>query len=298
MGSDKKKIVFTDIDLDGAVSYLYLSWVSGTQLPVITTRVNDFKNSFQGWLKWHDPSNYDQIYILDLDVSQDALELVDLPNVVIIDHHDTHVQNKHLYKNAKTFITEKTSCARHIYDLFKNKTTIADEQKFLVLLADDYDCYKLQLPQSHELNLLYWNYQGDKLAKFRNDFNDGFFGFTEDQQKTIKFYKRSIELVISELQLHSATIPINGKTYTCISTFASKHINDVADYILKQTGADIGFVVNLETHKVSLRRSKDTDIHLGNLAKSLLDGGGHEYAAGGLLNDKFMQFSELFSPYK
>ena len=76
----------------------------------------------------------------------------------------------------------------------------------------------------------------------------------------------------------------------------TKH--DIFDYILKQTGADIGFVVNLETHKVSLRRSKDPDIHLGNLAKSLLDGGGHEYAAGGLLNDKFMQFSKLFSPYK
>ena len=298
MGGSKKKFVFTDIDLDGAVSYLCLCWISGKQLPVISTRVSDFKKSFEGWLKWHQIDQYDQIYILDMDISQDSLELVDHPNVAIIDHHSTHVQNKHLYKNAKVVIEEKTSCARHLYDTFKTKSNLTDEQKFLILLADDYDSYKLKIPQSHELNLLFWNYQGDKIAKLRTDFDKGFHGFTSDQTKIIKFYKKSIDQVLSELQLHSAVIPIGGKQYTCISTFATKHINDVADHILKISEADIGFVINLDTSKVSFRRSKTANIHLGNLAKSLTGGGGHEYAAGGILNDKFMQFSKLFRPYK
>ena len=84
-----------------------------------------------------------------------------------------------------------------------------------------------------------------------------------------------------------------------VSVFADSCINEVADHIIKNYKSDIGFVINLESKKVSIRKSKNCDVHLGNLAKSLFDsGGGHEDAAGGILNDKFLTLSKLFQPLK
>ena len=46
----KKKFIFTDIDLDGAMSYLLFLWFNNNkQIPYITTKVNDFKSSFEAW---------------------------------------------------------------------------------------------------------------------------------------------------------------------------------------------------------------------------------------------------------
>ena len=97
MSRKKKTFIFTDVDLDGAMSYLLFLWFRKSHIPYITTRVNDFGGSFGGWLKYHDQNDYDNVYILDLDVS-DHIDLVDHKNVVIIDHHDSHVRNKHKYK--------------------------------------------------------------------------------------------------------------------------------------------------------------------------------------------------------
>jgi oligoribonuclease NrnB/cAMP/cGMP phosphodiesterase (DHH superfamily) len=224
--------------------------------------------------------------------------MVDLDNVVIIDHHTTHVNNKHKYTKAKHFIKEETSCCKHIYNLLHKQSDVqlTDQQKHLLLLVDDYDCYKLQLQGSHDLNLLFWNYQGDRVAKFITEFKDGFHGFTDDQLSIIKFYKKAIQETISNLDIFTATIPIGDNTYNIVSTFASKHINDVAHHIINDNGADVGIVVNLESKKVSFRKDKAIDIDLSKLANKLASGGGHKYAAGGLLTDTFMSFSKLFKP--
>ena len=298
MARKGKKFIFTDIDLDGAMSYLLFLWLNGAYIPYISTRVTDFHKSFTGWLKYHDIKQYDQIYILDLDISQDSLELVDHENVVIIDHHDTHVQNKHRYKNAKVFIEEKPSCSRYIYELLHTKsvTELTDRHKYLTLLVDDYDSYKLNLKESHDLNLLFWNYQGDRLAKFVKDFQPGFCGFTDQQKQVIEFYKKKIGRTISELTMHEAVVPIKNKPYKFVSTFATECINEVADHLITNYSADISLVINLNSNKVSFRKNKDVEVNLGDLAKKLADGGGHKYAAGGQLNETFMNFSKIFKP--
>ena len=192
----KGKFIYTDIDLDGAMSYLLFLWFNNNKhIPYISTQVGDFNNSFAKWSKYRDMAKYNSIYILDLDVSQDSATLVDRDNIVIIDHHTTHVENKDKYNKAKHFIKEETSCCRHIYNLLHKQSDIklTDQQKHLMLLADDYDCYNLKLKGSHELNLLFWNYQGDRIKKFVSDFSNGFSGFNADQLKAINFYKRGIK---------------------------------------------------------------------------------------------------------
>ena len=83
----KKKFIFTDIDLDGAMSYLLFLWFNNNkQIPYITTKVNDFKSSFEAWSTKRGIDNYDSVYILDIDTSQNSQQLVDKDNIVVIDH--------------------------------------------------------------------------------------------------------------------------------------------------------------------------------------------------------------------
>ena len=87
----KNKFIYTDMDLDGAMSYLLFLWFNNNKhIPYIATGVSDFNSSFTKWLSFRKSSKYSNIYILDLDISQDSIDLVDIDNVVIIDHHSTH----------------------------------------------------------------------------------------------------------------------------------------------------------------------------------------------------------------
>jgi len=297
--ASNKKFIFTDIDLDGAMSYLLFLWFNNNkQIPYITTKVNDFNSSFKAWRRKRNVNKLDAVYILDLDVSQDSLDMVDMDNVVLIDHHDTHVANRGKYKHCKHFITEKTSCAKHIYDLLAKQVDVklTDRQKYLMLLVDDYDCYNLLLPHTHSLNALFWNYQGDKLAKFVARFKDGFDGFTDQEKSIIEFYKKKIQRVISELKFFTADIPISGNTYKFVSTFASECINDVAHHMVEHKGADVSIVVNVKTNRVSYRKNKLIDVDLSKIAKKISAGGGHRYAAGGTLTPDFQNFSKMFRP--
>ena len=295
--SSKRSYIFTDIDLDGAMSYMLFRWMTNKSLPYITTRITDFRKSFTNWLKNHSLDDYEAVYILDLDVSSECMDVVDHPNVVIIDHHESHVRNKDKYKKAKTFIELKSSCSKYIYELFgstlSDKLTV--DQKRLVLLVDDYDSYTLKLDGSDELNLLFWNYQGDKLNKFIKEFDNGFVSYTKDQQKIISFYKKKRNNVINDLEVYEANIPIAGHSTRIIATFASTSINEVADHIIKKYKGDVGIVVNSQSNKISFRKSKSCKIDLSKLAKTLAKGGGHKYAAGGMLCDEFNTFSKLLT---
>ena len=52
--SSKRSFIFTDIDLDGAMSYTLFRWMTNNKsIPYITTRIVDFKKTFENWLKKH-----------------------------------------------------------------------------------------------------------------------------------------------------------------------------------------------------------------------------------------------------
>lgn len=291
-----KNIVFTDADLDGAGSYLLFKLATNKNIPYKTTTVTKFNDDYRAWMKKNDPDTYDNIYILDLDVSQSSLELVDKKNITIIDHHQTHVDNRDKYKQAKTYITIYPSCVKLIFKLFKKNLNISDDQKRLVALVDDYDSWNHKFPQSKQLNSIFWNYQGDRLEKFLKDFQYGFKGFTSEQLKIINFYENKFKKVISSLTFHEATTSIQKNDVKCISTFADTMISDVGNYMIEELGADLSFVINLNSNRVSIRKKSSCSVEAGKLAKMLIDGGGHDCAAGGVCTEKFLQFSKLFKP--
>ena len=295
----KRYHIFTDIDLDGIVSYMTCCWSLGEWCSYTACRVNDLDTKINQWLDKNNLADYEAIYILDLDVSShDALRLIDLSNVHIYDHHSTHVENLDKYEHANVNVCEFTSTCRLFYANNKQSlSNITPQQGLLILMADDYDSYKFKIPNSYQINVLLWSLTGDRFDKFIEMFKDGFSGFNTQQNNIIKMYTNKLDRVKSGLDIYNTTIPINGSNYNICSTFACECINDVADHVLSSTNCDVALVVNTKSNKVSFRRGKECLLDLGKFSKSICDeAGGHAYAAGGMICEKFLNFAKIFKP--
>jgi len=150
MSEPKKIMCFTHWDLDGVVSYLVLRWAfPKANIDYAATTVQNFRSTFITWLTNHDLEDYDKVFIMDLGIYEDK-DLIDHDNVFIIDHHPGH--DASTYKNAKTAIKSDSenigSACMLAYKIFKGlyNTKLSKPQLHLLLLATDFDSYKLELP--------------------------------------------------------------------------------------------------------------------------------------------------------
>ena len=96
----KDEIVFTDLDLDGAGSYLVHCWARQNKPNVVTLKVSNLREKFLGWLNHNKLEDYKQVYFFDLDTTE-IQDLIDKKNVCIFDHHKTHKEE--IYKNAEFY---------------------------------------------------------------------------------------------------------------------------------------------------------------------------------------------------
>jgi len=303
--SFNKIYVFTDFDIDGVTSLLTLHWALDAkpgQIAFKTTTVTNFRREFLNWLNENNPNDFDKIYILDLDVAKNS-DLVDRKNIVIIDHHLTHVKAKDVYKNAEVSVTETTSCAKKVYNHFKSLgklDKLTKEQKYFIALADDYDCYQFKLPETYELNCLYTNTQRTSTMQraeiFVNKFYDGFRAFTIQEKAIIKEYVDRKNKAINNLQIFHGEVAVGGKMRKIYGTHGNKFVNEICDYMLNTHPADIVFFVNSDNSHVSFRKNKSCEVDLSKLAAKICEGGGHEYAAGGKVTETFLNFTKLLTP--
>jgi len=289
----KGEIIFTDLDLDGCCSYLAYSWLTQTRSKAITIKVSNLREKFLAWLKRNKLSDYKTVYFFDLDTTE-IKDLIDKKNVTIFDHHKSHDEK---YKNATTIIDKEcTSCSKLIYRHYKNSANLTNEQKKLIALANDYDCYELKFPESNKLNFLLWYKNGDKLQNFINDFETGFHGFTNDQNKIISYHFYKFKKIRDSVILYKSTLKIAGKEYKFISTFGNEYVNDLCQYIIDNNDCDVCLMINLKNNRVYLRKNRTVELNLGKFAQKICDGGGHEYAAGGKLNETVLALSKKFVP--
>ena len=292
--------IFTDCDLDGAMCHTILQWCTNSDIKYKVSRVDDFKSTWEAWAPAN-LSKYETVYILDLDVSLHA-ELVDKPNVTIIDHHDSHVAHADRYKTAKTYIEKETSCAKLLYRICRsaNNVELTPNQKLLIGLVDDYDSYTLKTKSSKDLNTIFWSYQGDRVQKFISDFSSGFHGFNDRQKRLLEFKAKALKSIIKDLEIFKLDkFEFDGDTYNVISTVATSDINEVAHHIIHEYSCDISIIVNTNSKKVSFRKSAaSVNLNLAHLAKNICGGAGHINAAGGPFNERFLEFSKLFERIK
>jgi hypothetical protein len=236
-----KHCVFTHFDLDGAVTYLVLKWFyPHIEFDVITVRnVFEFREQYLAWCLNNKPTDYEQIFILDLDVSGNE-DLIDKPNFFIVDHHETHLKSN--YKVAKAYIKKYSSAAKLLYKILQTKfpsTDISKPKKILIGLADDYDSYTLKNPLSKLLNILFWNYN-NSFTTFCEQFAHGMKGFTPEQMSIIKFYSHSFKKYKENIkEIYLGTLTFKNKQYSVCSFLADKYINDLSDEFFKLENTDI-----------------------------------------------------------
>lgn len=296
----KKIACFTHHDLDGFVSLMVIKWAHPDhEIEYVTTNPIKFRTDFTTWLSKNNLDDFEIIFITDLDINQDQ-DLVDDPKFWIIDHHATHADGQ-VYEYANAIVEQYSSASKLIYKIFQEdgyKLKFTDQQKLLIILADDYDSYAKQLPASSHLNTIFWQTQ-NRFSVLMKQFENGFTGFTQNQKNMYKIYKKELQKIKEELEYFcNWKFKYKDVEYSIIAVFATKYINDVSDYILEEFEPDIVCIVNLETDHVSWRRHDDCTCNVGELAEELTKGGGHAFAAGGIITEEFLKFTKKLIPRK
>ena len=284
--------VWTDTDLHGAGGALVLKWLYNNSK---TFNINDvtestFTGRFKGALSTLD--HYDRIFIIDLDLNKEQIELVDKGNVVVIDSHKNHSSYKHLYKNAKVIIDESYfSVVNLIKDKFKSHLDLNSNQIKLIDLINGYDWYKSN-NDSLKLNAVYYNLNSPKTENFISSFYNGFSSYTIEQKNSIKLFFKKFKEQINSNGIFKGNI----KEYNVVASFGNYAVGELAHFLLSKYNADISIIVNTKAKTVSFRRSKDCDADVSLIAKKLCDGGGHPASAGGKLTNQFASLTKQFTP--
>jgi len=289
----KQTIVWTDADLDGAASFLVLSWYKpGINLiPRVCTGAK-LRECYLAWLQTNKASDYEKIYILDLDTT-DIADLVDNANVVIFDHHKTHVAQAANYKHCKAIVSDCKSTAQLIHETFKTKKDfLTTLQKMLIALTSDFDSGTNSFKQSQDLNNIFWTLQGNRVIEFSKQFQKGFCGFSPQHQAALAIHASKVKNIINDLKLYQGKI----NQHKCIATFCTTCHSEVAQHVFATTDADILMMVNVDRETVSFRCSKTCTADVSLLAQKLCEGGGHAQAAGGKLTQTFINFTQTLQP--
>lgn len=285
--------LFTDCDIDGAGCYYILRKIIGADFGHKQTTEKKFREDF---IQLADKNKYKKIYICDLSVLENNLDIIDLPNVVFINHRSTPQQSSH--KNLRFESQDSSSCTLLLYKKLKDKlkTPFTKEEKTLIALIDDYDSYQLKFSDSKKIHYLFSTFTDDKLLNFYNAFKTGFAGFTAVQENSINNIIAKIDATFSSLKVFKGNLKIGSNNITVCSTFNNIFPSEICDSIIKKFNCDIVINVNLNTSSVSIRKKKDCSVNLGLFAKKIFDGGGDEYVAGGKITKAFLELSKQLFP--
>ena len=76
--------VFTDCDLDGIGSYLVSKWLISDDMPYTVTTCKNFRQDYLRWANHNKLSDYDKVFIFDINVSE-HVDLLDRSNILVIE---------------------------------------------------------------------------------------------------------------------------------------------------------------------------------------------------------------------
>jgi len=288
---------YTHNDLDGAVSLLTLLWAlpedTITYDSVNNLQIDHIKKSLE---KVNKPC---QTFVLDLSLREEFLPELDKSYITFIDHHDTSIDFIPRFLKAKIIQKNISSNALLMAQIFKGDKfpTRTNDQKMLIALADDYDCYRLEIPESYDLNILFWSEYRNNFTKFIKDYFNGFRGFSNGQKRAINFIKKEGEEIANKLPLFEGYINFGTKKKKTLAIMAENFSSVSNDILMQRHRPDVFFFINSKTEKVSIRQyTKEDPINVGVFAEKICEGGGHLHAGGGIITPLFMEVTKNLQP--
>jgi oligoribonuclease NrnB/cAMP/cGMP phosphodiesterase (DHH superfamily) len=294
--SNKLYKVFTHGDLDGAVSLLSFFWTK----PESTIEYEElFNNTVEDRLMLYKEKtlNKPTTLIMDFSIRESFLNF-DSPEFVFIDHHKNSEQFVNKFSKSKIIFKDTTSNTALMYNTFlKDNISLTKEQKYLIALANDFDCYELKLKDSYDLNVLFWSEYRGKFSKFIDDYYFGFKPFTENQRKIIENEKYLGCKLAETYQKFSGELKIKNQPYKTLAVIGEKYNLLANDCLINKYNPDIFFFINIKTEKVNMRKNPAIKtFEIGKFAEKICDGGGNSNSAGGHLTPVFMEMMKNLKP--
>lgn len=277
-----KVFTWVNSDMDGAASVILLGNIF-SKMDYKQTFFGDFKEKYLEWEK-HFYDEYDKIFIVGMVLDQQLVNKLDDPKLVFISD-----RNDKLNVYDSTLISENcSSCVRLIYKRFKDKIIFSDNLKKLVLFVDDYNDYKLKYKESEYLNGIYRKYTYGRFQSFVKRFWNGYDGLTDKEMETAESFFEEIQKEVANLELYEGTF----KSWTVLSTLSKGSVNEIAKNLIDNYDHNVIIVMNPDTKFVSFRKHPNSNADISFMAENLCDGGGGEWAAGGQMTKKFLEFTE------
>ena len=280
-----KVFAWVNSDLDGVGSAILLGNLF-TNFEYRHCFFGNFTEQYVTWAK-ENADEYDRIFIIGMVLDQSFLKKIDDPRVVVVSDRPDKLR-----VIDSTLIQEEfSSCTKLLYKKFKDKVNFSKELKLLFLYIDDYNSYDLKHEETKYLNGIYRKSGGNRFTKLVNRFWGGFDGFTDKEVALADTFFEEIQKELESIQLFEGLYD----KFKVISIMSKFSVNEIAGFIIDNYKPDAVIVINSDTQYVSFRRSKGSAIDIGKMADTLCEGGGGEWAAGGKITKKFLEFTQTLS---
>jgi oligoribonuclease NrnB/cAMP/cGMP phosphodiesterase (DHH superfamily) len=284
--------IFTHKDLDGAVSLLTFLWSKPNSTVFYQEITNLEINIIKDYVK--KTCNPPNILVFDMALREEMLPDLDYDYITFIDHHKSSEEHIQKFKQANIVYNNTTSNTLLIRNLLKEKSPpLTEEQKKMILYANDYDSGDFNYTESYDLNILFWTQFKNEFCYFCKYYENGFRPFTKNQLELIKNTKDIASDIEKNTKCFNGNVVIEGKIKKVTAAITEVYNNIVIDMLLTKYSPDILLYINTKTQKVSMRQKKSTDpIDLALFAKKYCDGNGNQHSAGGKITPLFMEFTK------
>lgn len=252
-----------------------------------------------------------QVIISDLGLNDDMIDLFNeififlksnLWSIIWIDHHPwSEKAIKSAIEDGSVQLvldkTEKLCATELMYEKFLKGNSIAEELS-KIAHTTDFFTKDQEIPPLPELIVFYKTFPDfySRISGLTNRISKGTLWDSEMQKDYNQFSKlrdRAKEITFDKIKLFETE---NGIKVSVVSTSPYLQISLFSEEVFKKTGSDVAFFFNKEG-KISIRRNNES-IQCDKIAKQLLEGGGHKFAAGGKLKSDPQEIDKVISEIK
>ena len=235
-----------------------------------------------------------QVIISDLGLNDDIIDLFEevftflksnLWTVVWIDHHpwsERAIKSATEKGSVQLFLdnSEKKCATEVMYEQYLKGNFIAEELS-KIAHTTDFFTKDQDIPPISELIIYYKTFPDfyARISKLTGNVAKGILWNTEMQKDYDQFIIQSNKAKEETLKNLDNFGTKCGIKISLAMTSPYIQISMFSEDVFKRTNADVAFFLNGEG-KISIRRNND-NIQCNEIAKQLLEGGGHKFAAGG-----------------